>query len=89
MIFFMINNKYGNIYLKKINDKEIYYEKILLNRWILSFKFKIYKVDIIVLYFLFLYILVMVYFDWKVKLILFKKFKVFYVFCKVGLIKFL
>lgn len=24
----MINNKYGNIYLKKINDKKICYEKI-------------------------------------------------------------
>lgn len=79
----MINNKYGNIYLKKINDKKICYEKILLIRWILSFKFKIYKLDIIVLYFLFLYILVMVYFDGKVKLILFKKYKVFYEFCKV------
>lgn len=63
--------------------KKIYYEKILLIRWILSFKFKIYKLDIIVLYFLFLYILVMVYFDWKVKLILFKKYKKIYVFCKV------
>lgn len=69
--------------------KKIYYEKILLIRWILSFKFKIYKFDIIVLYFLFLYILVMVYFDWKVKWILFKKYKVFYVFCKVRWIKFM
>lgn len=69
--------------------KKYIYEKILLIRWILSFKFKIYKLDIIVLYFLFLYILVMVYFDWKVKLILFKKYKVFYVFCKVRWIKFM
>lgn len=40
MIFFMINNKYGNIYLKnKLNDKKIYYEKNIIDQ--MDFKFKI------------------------------------------------
>lgn len=75
---------------KKItNDKKIYYEKISSLRRILSFKFKIYKSDTIVLYFLPLHTLATVHFDWKVKLIPLNKFKVFYVFRKAGLIKFL
>lgn len=84
----MINNKHGKTHLKKKNDKKIYYEKISIRR-ILSFKFKIYKSDTIVLYFLPLHTLATVHFDWKVKLIPLKKFKVFYVFRKAGLIKFL
>lgn len=60
----MINNKHGNTHLKKkTNDKKICYEKISLIRRILSFKFKIYKSDRIVLYFLPLHTLATVHFD--------------------------
>lgn len=65
--------------LKKTNDKKIYYEKISIRR-ILSFKFKIYKSDTIVLYFLPLHTLATVHFDWKVKLIPLKKYKVFFTY---------
>lgn len=85
----MINNKHGKTHLKKkTNDKKIYYEKISIRR-ILSFKFKIYKSDTIVLYFLPLHTLATVHFDWKVKLIPLKKYKVFYVFRKARWIKFM
>lgn len=85
----MINNKHGNTHLKKKKDKKIYYEKISSIRRILSFKFKIYKSDTIVLYFLPLHTLATVHFDWKVKLIPLKKYKVFYVFRKARWIKFM
>lgn len=85
----MINNKHGKTHLKKkTNDKKIYYEKISIRR-ILSFKFKIYKSDTIVLYFLPLHTLATVHFDWKVKLIPLKKYKVFYIFRKARWIKFM
>lgn len=59
----MINNKHGKThFIKKTNDKKIYYEKISIRR-ILSFKFKIYKSDTIVLYFLPLHTLATVHFD--------------------------
>lgn len=68
---------------KKItNDKKIYYEKISIRR-ILSFKFKIYKSDTIVLYFLPLHTLATVHFDWKVKLIPLKNMKFFTYFVKL------
>lgn len=86
----MINNKHGNTHLKKKQTtKKIYYEKISSIRRILSFKFKIYKSDTIVLYFLPLHTLATVHFDWKVKLIPLKKYKVFYVFRRARWIKFM
>lgn len=79
----MINNKHGNTHLKKTNDKKICYEKISSIRRILSFKFKIYKSDTIVLYFLPLHTLATVHFDWKVNLIPLKKYKGYYVLLRI------
>lgn len=60
----MINNKHGNTYFKKKQTTKKYtMEKISSIRRILSFKFKIYKSDTIVLYFLPLHTLATVHFD--------------------------
>lgn len=85
----MINNKHGNTHLKKKQTTKKYTMKKISIRRILSLKFKIYKSDTIVLYFLPLHTLATVHFDWKVKLIPLKKYKFFYVFRKARWIKFM
>lgn len=59
----MINNKHGNTHLKKKQTTKKYAMKKISIRRISSLKFKIYKSDTIVLYFLPLHTLATVHFD--------------------------